>query len=382
MDLAETVQGLINQRIEGVYWDFKRQHHAKQDKDKLIHDVLCLANADHLGPRFLIFGVVDGSWEIRDIQIDSVRRKQAELADLFRSHASKFAQQSIPEFRLHTVQIEGKSIDVLVISDEPKKPFYLVEPIGQVHAHHIYTRVCDRNTACSESALPHDVERMWQGRLGLDKPAIERARRYLATPREWDLYEDDHDCVVYYHEFFPEFTLRYVDPKDSHLDCNQEWTQGEIRRDNNHAGFYDLYCHQTRLRRIHFVTFDNRKMGAMAPDWSPAGRGRLYFYTADSIEYAVHLFLSSRQRGDDSKVLSIRGASTAAKMARERWGHQYAIPVLAPTELEMFLNHQQYEPTDLDHPATEDDEQYEIFLRTLLDLDDWRRNDEPRQIRV
>ena len=34
---------LINRRIEGTYWDFKRCHHT--NKADLVHDVLCLANA-------------------------------------------------------------------------------------------------------------------------------------------------------------------------------------------------------------------------------------------------------------------------------------------------------------------------------------------------
>ena len=54
------LKDLIARGGEGVYWDFKRKHHT--NKGDLIHDVLCLANAEHAGPRFLIFGVDDANF--------------------------------------------------------------------------------------------------------------------------------------------------------------------------------------------------------------------------------------------------------------------------------------------------------------------------------
>ena len=66
------------------------------------------------------------------------------------------------------------------------------------------------------------------------------------------------------------------------MDSPQEWTRGEIRTDDNHAGWYELRCHQTRLRRIHQVSFENHKKSMVAPVWKAVGRGRFYFYRADS----------------------------------------------------------------------------------------------------
>ena len=43
--LLETVASLIIRRCEGTYWDFKRRHHT--NRQNLIHDILCLANAKH-----------------------------------------------------------------------------------------------------------------------------------------------------------------------------------------------------------------------------------------------------------------------------------------------------------------------------------------------
>ena len=44
--LARTVKKLIARSSEGVYWDFKCKHHAT--KGDLVHDVLCLANAESM----------------------------------------------------------------------------------------------------------------------------------------------------------------------------------------------------------------------------------------------------------------------------------------------------------------------------------------------
>ena len=126
--LGRTVADLIGRRGEGVYWDFKLRHHT--NKWELVHDVLCLANAEHDGPRFLVFGVKDEDFSVHSIiEQDSKRRTQADRATLFRDNAWKFFQSRFPTFHLREIEIHGALVDVLVIEDEPKKPYYLVEPV-------------------------------------------------------------------------------------------------------------------------------------------------------------------------------------------------------------------------------------------------------------
>ena len=86
--LQETVATLISRRAERAYWDFKRCHH--RNKYKLIHDILCLANARHQGSRFLIFGVNDEDFSLHSMCSDTGRRTQADIASLFRDNANKF----------------------------------------------------------------------------------------------------------------------------------------------------------------------------------------------------------------------------------------------------------------------------------------------------
>ena len=373
--LSQTVTDLIDRRGEGVYWDFKVKHHT--DNWKLVHDVLCLANAEHDGPRFLVFGVKDGDFSVDSIEQDSGRRTQADIATLFRDNARKFFQSRFPTFHLREIKIHGALVDVLVIEDEPKKPYYLVERIKVEHverlpAHHIYTRVCDTNTASDAAAQPHEIERMWRERFGLDDPASERAKRLLAEPEAWLISEED-GFVCCHHRVFPEFTLKTASAED-YMARNEEWTRGEVRTDNNYAGWYELRYHQTVLRRVRYVGFDDGKKSMVAPDWEPIGKGRFYFYKADSLMYAIQRFCATtRARRDDSKGLRIRVDGEAAREARARWGRGLDIPVLNPDELDGFLKGRRWDALSGPDPETDPGEQDELFLRNLLDFDDWRR---------
>ena len=367
-DLHELISMLINRRAEGTYWDFKRKHHSSNAD--LIHDVLCLANAKQIGDRFLIFGVDDKDFSLYSIERDEGRRTQADLAGLFRGNANKFFQSRFPEFYLKEVTIDGTLLDVLVIEDAPHKPYYLVKGYEKICAHHIYTRVCDTNTPANDAAQPHEIERMWRERFGLDMPPLERAKRYLSEPDAWSpLVENDGSNANFYHTVFPEFTLRVIDAEDC-IARHEEWTRGEIRTDNNHAGYYELHYHQTRLARIRYVGFDDHKKSMVEPDWETRGAGRFYFYKADSINYAVQKFYSIVLRRDDSLTLSIRGQGEATDEARLRWAHHMKIPVLRTGELEGFLDSGgERESVD---PSTDQAEQYQLFLRNQLDFENWR----------
>ena len=316
----------------------------------------------------------DGGASVQSIEADGGRRTQSDIAGLFRDNAAKFFQSRFPTFHLRTVEIDGKLVDVLIIEDEPKKPYYLVERIRNVRAHHIYTRVCDTNTPVDRVAQPDEIERMWRHRFGLDAPALERAKRCLSEPAAWTL-RDEGGYVCCHHNVFPEFTLKAASAEGDHLARTQEWTRGEIRTDNNHAGWYELRYHQTLLRRIHYVSFDNDKKNMVAPDWAPVGRGRFYFYRADGVRYAVHRFwIKAFQRRDDSKgLLLAHRESESADEARSRWGGTLDIPVLNPGELERFRGGREVNAIGASEPAYDPNEQYELFLRNLLDFHDWRQ---------
>ena len=367
------VSTLIGRRTEGAYWDFKGEHH-KRPAD-LIHDVLCLANCKHDGDRYLIFGVDDQDYSLHAVD-KGFRRTQANVVGLFRDNAHKFFQDRFPEFYMKEISLQGTLLDVLVIGDTQHKPYYLVERYKNLEAHNVYTRVGDTNTPVDAAAQPHEIERMWRERFGLDIPHLERIRRYLQEPEGWSHLARNDGCNGdFYHSTFPEYTIRVTDTEE-HLVWDDEWTRGEIRTDNNSAAYCELYYHQTRLARVHHVSFDDGKKSMVAPTWKPCGMGqggsgRFYCYESDSISYALQRFYSSFER-DDSIPLMIRGEGQASREASSRWGNFLQIPVVQPGELEGFLTSRPHSKQDLLIPSRNESEQYRLFLQNLLDFDVWR----------
>ena len=372
--LLETIRNLVQRGTEGTHWDFKGQHH--ENKADLIHDVLCLANADHEGDRFLIFGIHDGTLAVHLVDNTPNRRRQADIAGLFRDNSSKFFQSRIPAFHLRELDYDGKLLDVLIIEDMPHKPYCLVEDYRdsgrQIQAHHIYTRTSDTNTPLNDAAAPHEIERMWRERFGLDLPPLKRAQRYLDDPEGWLPMTDEvfSGDGFYYYSAFPEFTLRVENTDNPTIARNEEWTRGEISTDQNAAWHFTLYYHQTLLHRTRYVCFDDHKKSMVALTWEPMGAGRFYYYREDSVEYAVQRFFAKREDNDDSLSLKIGGGSDVSKEARALWPGGFAVPVLKAGELEDFLGPPNDEAM---MPSRDETEQYQLFLRNQLAFEKWRR---------
>jgi predicted HTH transcriptional regulator len=113
MQLSCEIRRLIETRKEGVYWDFKRQHHT--NKSDLLHDILCLANANHDGDRYIIFGVEDGGINFHDLNNDEIRRTQADLIAFLKDNQGKFAENCYPDIRVEKINIEGNELDILIV---------------------------------------------------------------------------------------------------------------------------------------------------------------------------------------------------------------------------------------------------------------------------
>ena len=377
-NLLATIIELVGMKTEGTHWDFKLQHHA--NNAELIHDVLCLANAEHEGQRYLVFGVEDRTYNLHSIDSSPSRKSQADIAGLFRDNARKFFQSRTPTVYLSELEHDGKSLDVLVIEDRPHKPYYLVDDYRHndktVRAHHVYTRLNDTNIPMTEAAPPHEIERMWRERYGLDKTPLERAKRYLSDHEAWESVSENgfFGAPYDYHRNFPEFTLKTAEAEEV-IARNEEWTRGEIRRDNNTAWYFEMYYHQTLLARVRAVTFDDGKKSMVAPDWIPQNGGRFYFYQEESIEFALQRFLvNNRHDNDDSKNIRIRLADEDnVRRADAIWPHGYmSIPVLKNRELDEFAGPNPW--SNQPGPSKDEKEQNEIFLRNQLDFEEWRQN--------
>ena len=81
MPLTQTIKKLISLRKEGTHWDFKEHHHKRSGE--MIHDILCLANADYDGERYLIYGVRDSDYQVVGLFNTEPRKIQADILSTF-----------------------------------------------------------------------------------------------------------------------------------------------------------------------------------------------------------------------------------------------------------------------------------------------------------
>ena len=138
---------LLLKNAEQTHFDFKLEHH--ENTSKLVHDILCLSNAEIESDRFIIYGV-NNQRELKGFS--GKRKKQAEIVDCLNN--SNF--NTIPEFLLYSIEIEGIELDILHIKNNPNKPYYLLKDKSDkgviVKAGYIYSRINDSNTPIDKFA--------------------------------------------------------------------------------------------------------------------------------------------------------------------------------------------------------------------------------------
>lgn len=213
-NLVNKISELRHSKREGDFWDFKRAPH--ENNASLLHDIICLSNSLHKGDRYLIIGISDPDEGCEIIGLtkgQKDRKNQANLIDFLRT--KPFAGGLRPEIELITIKLEGQDIDIVVIKDNPFKPYYLTSDIKEqgkcIRSNYIYTRIVDTNTPIDKSADLYYIEKMWYERFGLDLKPSERFKQLLANPNDW--FEDFGNVEYAYHKNFPEFRIEVTKPK-------------------------------------------------------------------------------------------------------------------------------------------------------------------------
>lgn len=357
--LLDIVQGLLDLKKEGVYWDFKQEHH-KNNVD-FIHDVICLANAKHDGDRYLIFGVDDNG---TIIELSNLK-KQADIIDTLRN--VHFADDIFPDITLEDIRIEEKNMQVLIIKDTSNKPYYLREEKKEckktINAGTVYTRIMDTNTPKNRVASSKDIEYMWKERFGLTQTPLERFKIYLEDFQGWQ-----HNGETSHYAQFPEFTIQSLE--DSYCQGAEkfEWARGEIGyhyNSGNGVSVFGFYYHSTLLKKVCCVQFDGSKKYIVNPDWEAIGKGRIYFYLEDSFEYAYQKFLIQERKNDFSKQIKSTTSSN------------FYIPVFSSkNKLQNFLIEakKQFCHDDSNLPETNEEEQNKLFYSYLNFYKEWLKN--------
>ncbi len=353
---------LINENTaEATHVDFKQVWH--DNKAKLIHDILCLANSDYNGDRFLLFGV-DNNAKIVGVQdSDKNRKDNAKLFDLLRQ--SNFNR--LPDIDIYTLQANNSDVDVIQIGNTAHKPYFLTKDKKHngkttVRAGAVYCRNGTSNTPINSTASEIEIEKMWRERFGLDQTPAKRIKEYLLDVDNWV-----YDQSSAFYGPFPKFTVQEDFDAPNNLPSDQEWSRGEIGyhyTPGNSASQILIYYHQTCLGKIHLVIFDGTKKCIVAPRWEPVGAGRFYYYLKDSVDYAYQIHMTKLwQRKDDSKGLRFSCDSTQTGA--------YDIPVFQnKSELQEFL--ESLLAQGLVAPSTEPSMQNKLWYNALKEYNNWR----------
>ncbi|MBF9223366.1 ATP-binding protein [Hymenobacter ruricola] len=306
--LESVVRKLIASKREGEHWDFKVKHH--DNNADLLHDLLCLANSLYQGKRYLIFGVEDpakGANVVGLSSVESGRKSQANYIDFIRNQ--HFAGSIRPEVELETLVLDGKEIDVLVIFDNPYKPYWLTQDYQdrgrKVMAHHVYTRVGDTNTPLNSSADLLRIEKMWRQRLGLDMLPVERMKHLLGQPEEW--FKDLGNKRYAYHQNFPDYRIKFSAPEPFWEPYSYFFTNK-----NSFLGTATFKLNSTTLFELDYVYLDEMRLMLPAPDVDyvelPDRELRYYFYDMSTAEGRFLIFLTEgrgrmESRGSTSPFL-------------------------------------------------------------------------------
>lgn len=120
---------LISLKQEGAYWDFKKEWHSQ--KSDLLHDIMCFANNLVNSDCYIIIGVdEENDYAVCDIKADPNRKNTQKLVDFLKD--KKFAGGVRPIALVESCDIDGKTIDVIIIKNSFDTPYYLTESYQDV----------------------------------------------------------------------------------------------------------------------------------------------------------------------------------------------------------------------------------------------------------
>ena len=258
-------------RNEDVHVDFKQVHH-DNDTD-LIHDILCMANADCAGSRFIIYGVQDKTANIVGIRGDNNRRKRDREKIINMLRNAEINQ--MPFIDLYTVTLRGLKIDVLKIENLPHKPYYLNKDHTTekrfIRRGSIYSREGNTNIPINLMATEVQIEKMYRERFVLVLNPLERILNYIDDTDRWVKVENSQllntlpalsklKQSIYHYSNFPEFTLEGLF-NETRRDYHGYWNN----RNKNSPGGYELgdvevslKYHSTVLARTMLVNVEDK----------------------------------------------------------------------------------------------------------------------------
>lgn len=259
-DLRSLVQNFISSKREDTFYDFKEMYH--ENSASLLHDIICMANNQTNNDGYIIFGVDDKSYEVVGVINDKNRKRQQDIVTLLRD--KKFFANIRPQVELHTISINKKDIDVLIVKNTCYTPYYITQDYCDkqkvVRAFNIYTRICDTNTPIDSSADANFVEHLWRKRFGIDLTPKEKLMSFLEKKENWE----EQDRVKYY-KYNSEFTVIYEYDDNEH--SIPEFYSYIFTDEFASYGHVRLKHYETTLIRRQIVFLDGARFTTVTPHW-------------------------------------------------------------------------------------------------------------------
>lgn len=296
MDIEDRVKNYISLKKEGEFWDFKREWH--HEDFRLLHDIICMSNQVSDEDGLIIIGVdEENDFRICDTSSNENRRNTQKLVDFLRD--KNFAGGIRPEIRVETLLLQGKSVDVIVVSNSDNVPFYLSKDFKALHANYIYTRVGDTNTPVDRSADPDRVEKLWKKRFGIDKTVLQRFQIYLRDFDGWDSVDGEQS---WFYRTYPEFKIETE--RDESRNGYEYYCFSQM---DPRPAWYNVYlkCWGTVIEENSAVSLDGARLFAAVPEIFTFVVGDVvYCYTKGSMQYDLCNFFLHRMTGTDNYSVS------------------------------------------------------------------------------
>lgn len=299
-DLQDEIEELIYSKREDDYWDFKVKHHS--NKANLIHDIICMANNRVDRDSYIIFGIVDETFDIVGVKNDENRKNQQNIIDILKS--KKFVSGIRPRVEMRTLIISNCEVDVLIIKNSTDTPYFLTEDFRDgartVRANYIYTRVGDTNTDIDKSADINNIEYLWKKRFLLTRPPFEQILNKLENKNEWK-----RDEYTYFNIYNPEFTISIEDDDERNL--APEFYSYVMTNESTMYEILNINYYGTNLYTRQLVVLDGGRYATTVPEWEFLCFGEykshpdfaLKYFIKDDPSYKLNKFLYSEDNEEE-----------------------------------------------------------------------------------
>lgn len=265
---------LLLNSTENDYIDFKKEWYKKDEREKLIHDIVSLSNSiSDSKERYIFIGVKEDSKtkkkEYFGVENDTNVLKAEDIVQILRNY-----MQAIPKIEIQRIEYNSHKIDIIKI-----EPIYRDLPhvlnniykLKSLHKNFIYSRNSGQNTPADESCEKEILKELFARQKSEHLSAIDRFKMYLDDVEKWKYTTSDKINTYYYEDNFrfkivrKDYgeNIRYFNKIDSYREilvdtgiCLDYWKQKDQNYNDHYAWFnVELWAENTLIDTYSIMEF-------------------------------------------------------------------------------------------------------------------------------